>query len=73
MIKLIEWILGAARAGDLDEENRQACEDVEISRAVRAQAEVLGPMQRLRLERNHVGEGFRLAFEAGQTHRHKEK
>lgn len=73
MIKLIEWILGAVRTSDLDEENRQACEDVEISRAVRAHAEVIGPMQRQRLARNHVGEGFKLAFEAAQEHRHREK
>lgn len=71
MMKIVEWLLGA-RTSDIDEENRQACEDVEISRAIRAHSEVMGAAQRARLKRNHVGEGFKLAFEAGQA-RDKEK
>lgn len=65
MIKFIEWILGQ-RAAQIHQENREAFEDVKMSRIFRERYEKVGAAQRLRLEQNHVGEGFRLAFEAGQ-------
>lgn len=66
MIKIIEWILGKNATDNLNQENREAGEDVQLSRLFRDRYEKIGTAQRLRLEQNHVGEGFRLAFEAGQ-------
>lgn len=68
MNKFVEWILGH-RATELDRENREATEDMRFSRMVREKAERVGTAQRKRIEQNHVGEGFRLAFEAGQRER----
>jgi len=68
MIKLIEWLLGW-RAEQMHQENREALEDLTFSREVRAHSERIGVTQRDRLKRNHVGEGFMLAFQAGQARR----
>jgi len=65
MNRFIEWLLG--RYAELThEENKLAEADQILSREFRADAERIGTAQRLRLEQNHVGEGFMLAFQAGQ-------
>jgi len=65
MNRFIEWLLG--RYAELThEENKLAEADQILSREFRADAERIGTVQRLRLEQNHVGEGFMLAFQAGQ-------
>lgn len=69
MNKFIQWILGERTVVKLREENKQAAEDMRLSRIIRDRAERVGQAQRTRIERNHVGEGFRLAFEAGQKER----
>lgn len=69
MNKFIEWILGERTVVKLREENREAAEDMRVSQLIRDRAERVGQAQRARIQRNHVGEGFRLAFEAGQRER----
>jgi hypothetical protein len=62
MIKLIEWLLGARRTEELRVAEREAERDVLESRAMRAQAERVGPVLRFELGENSWGDRIRTAL-----------
>lgn len=62
MIKLIEWLLGTHRTEELRAAEEYAAEDVQVSRAMRAHAERLGPALRFELGENSWGDRIRSAL-----------
>lgn len=62
MIKFVEWVLGR-RADELKAEAADAEQDVQVSRALRTNAERIGRAQRLELAQNHFGDRIAAALE----------
>jgi hypothetical protein len=62
MIKMFEWLLGTDRTAELRAAERDAAEDVRVSRVMRAHAEQIGPALRFELGANSWGDRIRSAL-----------